>query len=571
MYKFRINGIHVNSTNNCPPITPKPINVIIGPNNSGKSRFLKELRDFLSGNTESLRILDQVDYDAPSTFEALDTSYNISQRMFRDIHGNWSLRVYSTRPTESFDMNTSMESFHARNFHSFSGDWKQQYKEMISYGDRNAFFDNFGALFFQYVGTEERLIISKTQRNYGMDSNSVNYLSAYKYERSLLNELRENVRKLFGKDIVLDTQTLGERIAFRVGPTFDYLAAGFEMDSELAEKLFSESKLDDQGDGVKSYVSTFLSLNKKDIDVLLLDEPEAFLHPPLARQLGELIGDAQSSNKQVFVATHSVEVLKGILTKSQNVNIIRITQPVHGKNEICLLDENILKSILQSPLLRVSRIMEGLFCEKVVITESEADELVYQELIEKIFPLSGLYFAHGQNKQTLAEIAALYQKIGISYEIIVDFDVLRISEELHRFLKLMPLKKQRIQQISQFASSLRDIVNNSVDADNLSAEELSDAQKAKRNTVYHSIGIAFFEESVQVEIRTILSELTQNHLHVLESGELETLLVPHGLPYSGNKKHWIVAAIDRIESLDASDLGKDSFIYKFLRSIVSHD
>ena len=89
--------------------------------------------------------------------------------------------------------------------------------------------------------------------------------------------------------------------------------------------------------------------------------------------------------------------------------------------------------------------------------------------------------------------------------------------------------------------------------------------------MYHSIGIAFFEESVQVEIRTILSELTQNHLHVLESGELETLLVPHGLPYSGNKKHWIVAAIDRIESLDASDLGKDSFIYKFLRSIVSHD
>jgi len=52
-----------------------------------------------------------------------------------------------------------------------------------------------------------------------------------------------------------------------------------------------------------------------------------FLHPPLARQLGELIAEAQAEDRSIFVATHSVEILKGILSKSQDVNVIRITQP----------------------------------------------------------------------------------------------------------------------------------------------------------------------------------------------------------------------------------------------------
>ena len=89
--------------------------------------------------------------------------------------------------------------------------------------------------------------------------------------------------------------------------------------------------LDDQGDGLKSFVSTFLSLNHKEQDILLLDEPEAFLHPPLARRLGEMIGDFQNEDRIIFVATHSVEVLKGILTKNQDVNVIRINRSENGK------------------------------------------------------------------------------------------------------------------------------------------------------------------------------------------------------------------------------------------------
>ncbi len=178
---------------------------------------------------------------------------------------------------------------------------------------------------------------------------------------------------------------------FRVGENFDYIRSAANYSEDVALKLFSESMLDDQGDGLKSFVSTFLSLNHKEQDILLLDEPEAFLHPPLARRLGEMIGDFQNEDRIIFVATHSVEVLKGILTKNQDVNVIRINRSENGKNEIMQLDREILNSILQNPLLRVSRVLEGIFCEKVIITEAEADELVYQELSEKIIPESGYF------------------------------------------------------------------------------------------------------------------------------------------------------------------------------------
>ena len=113
-----------------------------------------------------------------------------------------------------------------------------------------------------------------------MDGSSTNYLSSIQYHSKLLNTLREKTMSLFHKDIYLDNHTLGDRLVFRVGDNFEYIRSKATVDEEDARKLFNESKLDDQGDGLKSFVSTFLSLYLDKGDVLLIDEPEAFLHPP---------------------------------------------------------------------------------------------------------------------------------------------------------------------------------------------------------------------------------------------------------------------------------------------------
>lgn len=568
MYKFKINQININSINGIQGIVPKRINIIVGPNNSGKSRFLKELRDYLAGDHRNLRILSTVDFPYPGSFGEINATYNIGSKMVQDQYGNWMLKVYTNRPDQTLDMTASLESYFTRNINAFSGNWQEHFTNVVDQKDNAEFLSWFGSLFYQYIGTEERLTICKTQRNYGMDSNSANYLTSFKYSDELLTSLANKVKQLFQKDIYLDTQTLGDRLLFRVGENFDNIRNKPISNESEARNLFDEDMLDNQGDGLKSFVSTFLSLNYGKSEVLLIDEPEAFLHPPLARQLGEMIGESQNE-KTVFIATHSVEVLKGILSKCKDVNVIRITQPESHKNDVKLVNQEVLNSILQNPLLRVSRVLEGIFCDRVIITEAEADELVFQELIEKIFSESGLFFAHGQNKQTLATIAELYQKIGVKYEIITDFDVLRQPAELYSFLALMPMQEKERQRLQNYAVQLRDIVNNSISTDGLDEDAIKTAQKAKRDDVYHKIGVGFFDEPKRGLILKTLDTLSSFHLHIIQSGELETILQDYGVAYQ-DKNKWVVVAINKMAEMQKEDFKPTSTLYKFLDRIVNN-
>lgn len=354
------------------------------------------------------------------------------------------------------------------------------------------------------------------------------------------------------------------------GDSFEYVKNATNYSENIAFRLFSENMLDDQGDGLKSFVSTFLSLNHKENDILLLDEPEAFLHPPLARQLGEMIGDFDDEERTIFVATHSVEILKGILSKNQNVNVIRITRSKDNENDIMILDQNVLNTILQDPLLRVSRVLEGIFCEKVIITEAEADELVYQELTEKLISESGVFFAHGQNKQTLAPIAELYQKIGVGYEVVTDFDVLRVSSEFYKFLAIMPIEEKEKQRIKSYAEKLRKVIDCSVDVNGMSEDEAEKARKEVRAEIYHKKGIRFFDDELKSQIRETFNCLSKYHLHILETGELETLLEEYGVTYK-EKKLWIIDAINTIAKLNKEDISSESRLYKFIHSIIENN
>ena len=67
---------------------------------------------------------------------------------------------------------------------------------------------------------------------------------------------------------------------------------------------------------MRSYASVILHLLAPITpSILLLDEPEAFLHPPQARLLGEIIAAERPSRAQLVVATHSPDVLHGLMNR----------------------------------------------------------------------------------------------------------------------------------------------------------------------------------------------------------------------------------------------------------------
>ena len=57
-------------------------------------------------------------------------------------------------------------------------------------------------------------------------------------------------------------------------------------------------------------------------------------------------------------------------------------------------------------------------------------------------------------------------------------------------------------------------------------------------------------------------------MHILESGELETILVPYGVSYVSDKKVWIELAMNKIQDMTAESISQDSQIYKLISSVV---
>jgi AAA domain, putative AbiEii toxin, Type IV TA system len=74
---------------------------------------------------------------------------------------------------------------------------------------------------------------------------------------------------------------------------------------------FNKRDLMVEGSGFLQWLSVFALANDPEIDVLLLDEPDAHLHPSLQEQLLEVLREiATDFSKQVLVATHSSEILR---------------------------------------------------------------------------------------------------------------------------------------------------------------------------------------------------------------------------------------------------------------------
>jgi predicted ATPase len=415
MYKYNVDEVVFSDGST---IQPGALTVIVGPNNSGKSRALRDIQNLCTEGKKSRVVVTNVRHSIPLDASQFFDEYKVNP--YVDEAGNYFLRGLASNLKEQ------------HNVHVGSVTWKQALDDVLkpqNEQSRSTFARFFGNMFVSMFSTEDRLRLIEESDSAAPDT-TTNLLQAfYKEGATVEDKVREIVKEAFQKDIRLDFSAL-RRILIRIG---DDLSSA-PIDARDALPYYQNiEKLDDQGDGIRSFVGTVVTLLVGNRPLLLLDEPEAFLHPPQAFRLGEVIAAHSQANRQVIVATHSSELLRGILAKRHDLTIVRIDRVGPG-NVVKVLPSHSVASFATDPLLSSTRILDGLFYKGAIIVEADADSVFYQRIGRQLTEADSYHVAHAHNKQTVAKVLAPYQSLGIPYAAIVDFDVIRVKAEFFALL-----------------------------------------------------------------------------------------------------------------------------------------
>jgi hypothetical protein len=165
--------------------------------------------------------------------------------------------------------------------------------------------------------------------------------------------------------------------------------------------------------------------------IFVIDEPEAFLHPPQASALGNELGAlARANGLQIILATHDRNLLTGLLQSDADVSVVRLSRS-ETSTKAYQLDASELRDVWNDPVLRYSNILEGLFHRMVVLAESDHDCRFYAAALDYAatqskLPLapSDVLFVPAGGKAGLARLARALHAVRVPVIVSPDLDIL---------------------------------------------------------------------------------------------------------------------------------------------------
>jgi hypothetical protein len=241
------------------------------------------------------------------------------------------------------------------------------------------------------------------------------------------SQVRKTILDAVNLHLAIDAQS-GDQLSVRFGlsPPPDERS----FNDEALEYMRKARGTDAVSDGVKAFTGILIQLSVGDPKVIIIDEPEAFLHPSLVFTLGkELASGAVNEGKHVFAATHSPQFVMGAILSGAKVNIVRLTH-ADGIGTARLLSSADLTKLMRDPLLRSAGVLAGLFYDHVIVAEADADRAFYQEINERLLAaqdprgIAHALFLNAENKQTISRIVEPLRKLGIPTAAIADIDVI---------------------------------------------------------------------------------------------------------------------------------------------------
>lgn len=586
MYTYKLTRIKLNDGSE---IIPGKITVILGPNNAGKSRALKDIA-WKTTKEQALKgiVVTDVDWTYPQNLQELHDSYDL--KSYQDENGNLVFRTLTAELGQEYQ-------FYADNWSIWND--QKNFQDILR---KPQFAQHFGSSMVAFLTTESRLQLVKESPSASHERQQANLLQAlYNAGISVESDIQQLVKLAFGKEIKLDF-TVPQRLLFRVGDNFSQVPPD-PRDARPIINLYA--KLDEQGDGIRSFVGILTSLLTINRNLFLIDEPEAFLHPPQAFRIGEFIAQQANSKRQIILATHSADLLRGLLSKTTDVTILRIDRR-NETNYFHKLDTTRLQELVNDPLLSSARVLDGLFYPGVVVVEADSDARFYHIASNKRRNNIDFHFVNADNKQTVPKILTMYRDLGVRCAGIVDFDVLNDKTEFETQLQSLKLTKNQInelllirekiakeakeippnEKIKHLREEIEQILNslNQIQAELFSTDQEAKSRKnkylkqidRKLNEIQASTkswkefkekGRLALSEELQPEFDQLWNTCIQQGLFINPCGELESMLTEQGIQYTTHKRGWITQALQLLPKLEVND---DEYPWQFIKQIQNY-
>jgi hypothetical protein len=400
------------------PIPDNGVVLLVGPNNAGKSQFLRDItRWSTDAKSYAPKVLTKVDLD-----KALD--------------GELSEWISANLPTASRD---GVPHVHIPEWGDVSTSNLENQWQHSGPG-----LGILTSMLVLHADGKSRLGAGDSHRSIDFSKQPPSHPLQKAYIKPAIeNALSGEALDAFGTSVTLDRYG-GSQIILRFGSPPELDTKNGVPTSDYLDRLKALPPLEEQGDGVRSYIGLLLFMLGATQQIILVDEPEAFLHPPQARQLGKFLAD-RSEDKQSFIATHSADILRGVLEQETRTTIVRITRS-EKVNHAAVLDHVVVNKLWSDPLLRYSNMMDGLFHDAVILCEGDADCRYYAAVLDSISTtqelLPGakrpqLLFTHCGGKSRMASVIIALRSTRVPVVVVADFDVLKNEDDIKRIVSAL--------------------------------------------------------------------------------------------------------------------------------------
>lgn len=378
-------------------INPNDIVVFVGPNNAGKSQSLRDIYDIL-GNANDTVVIKSL------TIEKGDES----------------------EVCESIIANSKAHGSTNGDYNGYGYHISQM--EFPFYKTRQFLGNSFRGYLVSFLKTDNRLGISAAPNTIDADEVKTHPIHYVLYDKDYQRKISNYFNEAFGYELIPNYLSR-KKVPLLMGGIPQREKGGSLPDimEEMEGIINTYPRVDEQGDGMRSFTGVVLHLIMKNYGMYLIDEPESFLHPPQAKIIGRVIGELLGEERQAFISTHSEDVIKGLMeTSLDRIKVVRITRS-GNVNSFAILDNAQFKNIWGDPLLKHSNIMSGLFHRNVVLCESDSDCRLYSIILDYLKQKEGKYtetlFTYCSGKQRMKQVASALRSLSVDFRCVPDIDV----------------------------------------------------------------------------------------------------------------------------------------------------